>query len=66
MEFESVDENRLSLKDNPCYSSIFIKFGKNFQGRKEKKWDSVKEERKGGRKKERKKCCSYHFEKCHM
>ena len=57
--FESMDENILRFKDNLCFTSIFMKFGKKSSEEKEKleekkkkkeKRDLGKEERKSGRK----------------
>lgn len=36
VEFDSVDENIIRLKDNPFCASIFMKFGKNTLEEEEK------------------------------
>lgn len=46
VEFESMDENVLGFKDNLCFTSIFMKFGKKSSEGKKKKWDSERERRK--------------------
>lgn len=57
MEFESMDENILGFKDNLCFTSIFMKFGKKSSEGKEKmgQWRGErekKEKRFGERRKE--------------
>lgn len=37
VEFESMDENVLGFKDNLCFTSIFMKFGKKSSEGKKKK-----------------------------
>ena len=45
--FESMDENILRFKDNLCFTSIFMKFGKKSSEEKEKLEEKKKERKEG-------------------